>query len=143
MRAMRKLTLAAVLAAAVGVLSAGPAFASSSAAIPIGVVAQGEFTGVVKGGGNQFVYTCTAHGVGDVVSVSIERCQMVTNHPLALPGVTSVSAGTDFIPFGGTVQLCWAASAVFTDTTIRRATSACTGAGIGGLAGAGFSSDLR
>jgi hypothetical protein len=140
MRSMRKLTLAVAIAAT-AVAAVGAANASAFAT-PVGVVAQGEFTGVANGGGNQFVYTCTAHGIGPVVSVSITKCAMTTNHPLALPGLTVATGGTDNIPFASTPLLCWEASAVFTDTTIHRATSACTGKAIG-LAGVGVSKDVR
>lgn len=64
MRSMRKLaTVTAVVSFALAAFGAGTSFGY---AVPVGVVAQGEFTGVASGDGNTFAYTCTAHGVGPV-----------------------------------------------------------------------------
>lgn len=146
MKLPRRLVIAGLAIGTVAVAVPG-ASADNNRAIPRGIAAGANFTGVIANG-LVVVFECHAAGIGDAVSVAIKTCKVSTgtrNYPLAAPGAFVASAGTDTVPFAP-FQVCWSAVATFSNASTA-STSGCTQlpsiGGVPSLAGGGLSQNFQ
>jgi len=125
-----------------GVAATANAEVTADLAVPHGIVAGGNYTGVIANG-LTVVFECHAAATG-AVSVAMNACYLTTGGSgatLALPGSAVATAGTATVPFSP-FQLCWTATATFADSATNR-THGCTllpsVGGVPSLAGTGVS----
>ena len=147
---MLNLVRRAIVIAGVAALPiAGAATANASTVdtnlVPHGIVAGGNYTGVIANG-LEVVFECHAVATG-AVSVAMNACYITTGGgapTIALPGTSVATAGTTNVPFAP-FQLCWTATATFVDSATNTTHGCSLLPSVGGvpsLAGTGVSESM-